>query len=128
MLSKIMAGGLVAAALALFVVFNLLLDAKEANGTLVANIDRVASANARQVTAIEFLKRKNLELIAQVKQREKRAFEASEALMATELARERELNQFQDRLATIREKLTDAEIVCADALVPAALIDSLHDD
>ena len=123
-----MAGGLAAAVLALLLVSDMLLDAKEANGTLVANIDRVASANARQVSALEFLKRENLKLIAQVEQREIRAHQATEALYATELAREVELNQFQDRLATIREKLSDAEIVCADDLVPAAFIDSLLDD
>ena len=128
MFSKVMAGGLAVAAIALLLVFNLLLDAKEANGTLLSDIDRVAATNARQVGALEFLKRQNLDLIAQVKQREKRAYEATEALYATEVAREAELDQFQLRLDKIREELSDAEIVCADTFVPAAFIDSLHDD
>ena len=128
MLSKIMAGGLAAAVLALMLVFSLLLDARQANGALISDIDRVATANARQLDAIEFLKLQSQKLVAQVKKRELRAWQAAEALTATELAREGDLVQFQVSLTKIREKLSAAEIVCADDLVPAAFIDSLHDN
>ena len=127
MLGKLMVGGLAAAVLALMLIFSMLLDARQANGALISDIDRVATANARQLTAIEFLKLQSQKLVAQVTQRELRAWQAAEALTATELAREGDLVKFQASLAKIREKLSAAEIVCADDLVPAAFIDSLHD-
>lgn len=128
MLGKVMAGGLAAAVLALLLVSNLLLDAREANGKLVSDIDRVAAANQRQVTVIDFLKLQTDNLIAQVKKEKISAYRANEALLASELDREQAETDFQGRLAAAREELSDEERLCAGELVPRGLVDSLHDD
>ena len=47
MISKVLLGGLAAAVIALGIVFWLLMDAKEANGELVAGMDRAAATQAK---------------------------------------------------------------------------------
>ena len=67
MVSKVLLGGLAAAVMALGIVFWLLMDAKEANGELVAGMDRVAAANLQQGVVIDFLQKNTAELIAKSK-------------------------------------------------------------
>jgi len=126
MLSKIMAGGLVAALAALAIVFGLLMSAKTANGKLAADVDRVAAANSRQQQVITVLQDKSAALIDQVKRERENALKANEALLTSEQDREQAELDFQVRLAAAKKELTHEELVCANELVPAGLIDSLR--
>lgn len=125
MFSKFMAGGLAAALAALGIVFWLLMGAKEANGKLASDIDRVAAANQAQKTVIGALKDNQVELIAQVERERKAALAASEAQLTAEQDREQAEIEFQARLAAAVSGLTPDEKECADEMVPAALINSL---
>ena len=126
MLSKIMAGGLVAALAALAIVFGLLMSAKTANGKLAADVDRVAAANSRQQQVITVLQDKSAALIAQVERERENALKANEALLTSEQDREQAERDFQVRLTAAKAELTHEELVCANEPVPAALIDSLR--
>ncbi len=126
MLSKIMAGGLVAALAALAIVFGLLLAAKTANGKLAADVDRVAAANSRQQQVITVLQEKSADLIARVERERDNVLKANEALLTSEQDREQAERDFQVKLAAAKVELTHEELVCANEPVPAALIDSLR--
>ena len=127
MVSKVLLGGLAAAVFALGIVFWLLMDAKEANGELVAGMDRVAAANLQQGVVIDFLQKNTAELIAQVEKERKNTLKANEALLTSEQDREQAETDFQDKLAKARAELTHEELVCANELVPAVLVNSLRD-
>ena len=126
MVSKALFGGLAAAVVALGIVFWLLLGAKEANGKLAADIDRVAAANAKQRVIVDLLKLNALELIDQIEKERNNTLKANEALLTSEQDRERDESDFQDKLAKARAELTHEELVCANELVPAVLVDSLR--
>jgi len=127
MVSKVLLGGLAAAVFALGIVFWLLMDAKEANGELVAGMDRVAAANLQQGVVIDFLQKNTAELIAQVEKERKNTLKANEALLTSEQDREQAETDFQTKLAKARAELTHEELVCANELVPAVLVNSLRD-
>ena len=126
MLSKIMAGGLVAALAALAIVFGMLLAAKTANGKLAADVDRVAAANARQQQVIGVLRDQRIEMINQIERERDNALRANEALLLSEQDREQAERDFQVKLTAAKAELTHDELVCANELVPAALIFSLR--
>lgn len=125
MLSKIMAGGMVAALAALAIVFGMLMAAKTANGKLAADVDRVVAANSRQQQVITVLQDKSAELIARVDRERDNALKANEALLLSEQDREQAEIDFQVRLVSAVSELTAEERECANEMVPSALIDSL---
>jgi len=126
MLSKIMMGGLAAALLALVIVFNLLLSAREANGTLQQGIEDAKGINERQALAMAAVQKNRDQLVVQINNERRRTRAATEALEASREGLVAAKVDFDQRIKLALEDITDEELVCASEFVPAGLIDSLY--
>lgn len=128
MLSKPLIGVAAALAVGLAIVFWLLLQAKEANGALTADLDEAVRANASQTEKIGRLEKEKREAAERFLREQARA----NAFMVQITEGERELEQqkrdFRKQIADVRKQLTVEELECADEPIPVAYFDGLRDN
>ena len=125
MLTKILMGLTAATAIALLIVFNLLLSAKEANGMLQGAISEAGDINARQAMVVQTLESRRLELLASIDAERARAQVATDALIASQVGLETAKSDFEDRLAAARRELSNEDLVCATQPIPDSYVLSL---
>ena len=125
MLSKIMMGLTAAAGIALWIVFSMLLSAKEANGVLTQGIESARGVNERQALVAEELQKNHDRLLIQIEQERVKTKIATDALDVSEKGLVTAKVDFDQRMKDALEGMTDEELVCASEFVPAAIISSL---
>jgi len=117
-----------ASVLALLFVFNMLLNAKEANGVLIQGIETAQGVNDRQKATLAEVQSNHDNLLVQIDQERVRTKEATDALEASEAGLDVAEANFNQRLKAAVAGMSDEDLECASEFVPAALIDSLHDE
>ena len=128
MLSKVLMGLTAAAGIALWIVFSMLLSAKEANGVLTQGIETARGVNERQALVAAELQKNHDNLLIQIEQERVKTKIATDALDVSEKGLVTAKVDFDQRIKDALEGMTDEELVCASEFVPAGLIDSLWDD
>jgi len=125
MLTKILMGLTAATAIALLLVFNLLLSAKEANGKLQGAISEAGNINSRQAMVVQTLEDNRLKLLAGIDAERVRAQVATDALIASQAGLETAKSVFEGRLAAARRELSNEDLVCAVQPIPDSYVFSL---
>lgn len=126
MLTKILLGVCAATALALGVVFKLLLASYEAQGQLRSEVAEAEAIVERQIMAREAVEANRRQLIESMAIERQRSEAATAALINSQAALTTARQEFQLRLEAATAELSDEEMVCAMQPIPAALIDSLR--
>ena len=125
MLTKILGGAAGVLLIAVVVIGNMLLTAKEANGALRQGIEEARSVNERQALAVAELENENRRLLVAMENERRKAREATARRLAAEDELKTETAAFDDRLAAAVAGMTSEELECSNERVPDGLIDSL---
>lgn len=126
MITKILSGGLLAALVALGIVFALLLNAKEANGSLKQGIQTADDINLRQSAVLDEVQANHDNLLVQIDQQRIRMAASAVALGLTQEKLVTAGVDFNQRIRDALSRIPDEELACAAEFVPAGLINSLH--
>ena len=127
MLSKVMIGVSAAMAIALLLVGKMLLAAKEENGTLIQGVETAKGVNARQALTLAEVQRNHDNLLVQIETERRKAREATKALAVSDQGLIQAEEDFEQRMATALEELSDEDLECASLFLPQPLIDGLHE-
>ena len=126
MLTKILLGSSASLAVALLIIFNMLMDSREALGTERAAVQEAANINktmtaalaASQANLADYRTQLDNEREAREQAQRDKEAAAAELVAATTDARR--------RLRNAEHELEGQALLCANALVPQSFIDSLH--
>lgn len=128
MVSKILMGVSASALLALWILFNMLMSSKEANGALVQGIEDARAINERQTLTITEMENNNANLLIQMERERENAKAATEAKELSEMSLVDAEANFDARLRAAVEGMSDEDLECASEFAPVELINSLWDE
>lgn len=128
MLSKILMGVSVALLIGFLIASKALLAAKEENGTLIQGVETAKGVNARQALTLAEVQRNHDNLLVQIEREKQKAKAATEALAISRQGLIQAGVDFDQRMKTALEELSDEDLECASLFVPQPLIDGLRDD
>ena len=128
MLSKVLFGVVVFAGIALLIVGNLLLDAKEENGTLIQGVETAKGVNERQALTLAEVQKNRDSLMVQMAKDRAKAEQATEDLEISRKGLIQAEADFDQRMKVALEELSDEDLECGGMFVPEPLISGLHDN
>ena len=122
-MNKFVIGGGIAAAIAIVVLFKLLMSAQEEKGRVEAELSEAVTVNQSQTELVERLEIEKQEAQERFEAERRRADEFVVRIAESERALEAQKREFKVEIANVRKSLTVEQLVCADEHIPLAYFD-----